>query len=99
MTRKTGGRGRVRGRANRLWMTVRLPHTLVGRSKRVKITNTPYWRQVGRRVVADKESAYNTSKASSGEMVGYLLGVTDLNYVGHRACIREESVGARKERE
>ena len=40
---------------------------------------------------------YNTSKWSSGELVGYLLGGTALNYVGHRACLCRASVGARKE--
>ena len=34
------------------------------------------------------ESVYNISKASSGELVDYILGVTTLNYVGHRACVR-----------
>ena len=33
------------------------------------------------------EIAYNTSKASCGELVGSLLGVTTLNYVGHRASV------------
>ena len=33
------------------------------------------------------ESAYNTSKATSGELVDSLLGGTELNYIGHRACI------------
>ena len=42
------------------------------------------------------ESAYNTSKAASGELVDSLLGGTALNYVGHRAYVRGESAGARK---
>ena len=35
------------------------------------------------------ESAYNTSKAASRELVDSLLGGSVLNYVGHRACIRK----------
>ena len=42
-------------------------------------------------------SAYNTSKAASGELVDSLLGVTAINYIGHRACVRGARVGARKE--
>ena len=42
------------------------------------------------------ESAYNTSKAASRELVHYLLGGSVLDYVGHRACVRLESAGARK---
>ena len=34
------------------------------------------------------ESAYNTSKADSRELVDSLLGCSALNYVGHRACVR-----------
>ena len=44
-----------------------------------------------------EESAYNTFKASSRELVGSLLGVTALNYVGHSACVCGSSTGARKE--
>ena len=44
------------------------------------------------------ESAYNTSKATSGELVDSLLGGSALNYVGHRACVRQASAGARRER-
>ena len=44
------------------------------------------------------ESAYNTSKAASRELVDSLLGGSTLNYVGYRACIRGESSAARKER-
>ena len=44
------------------------------------------------------ESAYNTSKASSGELVDSLLGGSALKYVGHRACIRRSSLAARRER-
>ena len=43
------------------------------------------------------ESAYNTYKANSGELVGSLLGGIDLNYVRHRECVRKESAGVRKE--
>ena len=42
------------------------------------------------------ESAYNTSKASSGEMIDYLLGGTALSYVGHRSYVLGANVGARK---
>ena len=35
-----------------------------------------------------EESAYNTSKAASGELVDSLLEGSDLNYVGHRAYVR-----------
>ena len=37
------------------------------------------------------ESAYNTSKASSRELVDSLLVGSVLNYVGHRACVRKAS--------
>ena len=33
------------------------------------------------------ESVYNTSKATSGELVDYLLGGFALNYIGYRACM------------
>ena len=42
------------------------------------------------------ESAYSTSKVSRRELLGSLLGGTAFNYVGHRACVCRESVGARK---
>ena len=42
------------------------------------------------------ESAYNTSKADSGELVDYLLGGSVLNYVGHRACVHKASLMARR---
>ena len=35
------------------------------------------------------ESAYNTSKAASRELVDSLLGGSVLNYVGHRACVHK----------
>ena len=41
------------------------------------------------------ESAYNTSKAASRELVYSLLGGSVLNYVGHRACVRKASQSAR----
>ena len=44
------------------------------------------------------ESAYNTSKADSGEMVDYLLGGSSFNYVGHRACVRRANLAARREK-
>ena len=43
-------------------------------------------------------SAYNTSKAASGELVDSLLGGYDLNYVGHMACVRKASLTARREK-
>ena len=42
------------------------------------------------------ESANNTSKAASRELVYSLLGGSVLNYVGHRACIRKVSQTARR---
>ena len=44
------------------------------------------------------ESAYNTSKADSGELVDSLLGGSALNYLGQRACVRRASVGDKKDR-
>ena len=41
------------------------------------------------------ERAYNTSKASSRELVDSLLVGSVLNYVGHRACVRKASQTAR----
>ena len=41
------------------------------------------------------ESAYNTSKAASRELVDSLLGGSVLNCVGHRACVRTASQTAR----
>ena len=38
-----------------------------------------------------EECAYNTSKAASRELVDSFLGVSVLNYVGHRACVRKAS--------
>ena len=71
--------------------------------------NTDFWKVLGRRVkqcglgIPDSrpsvERVYNTSKASSGELVGYILGGTTLNYIVDRACVRGESVGARKEQQ
>ena len=43
-----------------------------------------------------KESAYNTSKASSGELVDSLLEGSALNCVGHRACVHEASLASRR---
>ena len=42
------------------------------------------------------ESAYNTSKAASEELVDSLLEGSSFNYVGHRACLRKESLAARR---
>ena len=33
------------------------------------------------------ESAYNTSKVASGELLDSLLGGSALNYVGRRSCV------------
>ena len=41
------------------------------------------------------ESAYNTSKSASRELVESLLGGSVLNCVGHRACVRKASQSAR----
>ena len=42
------------------------------------------------------EIAYNTSKAVIRELLDYLLGGTVLNYVGHRAYVRKESLATRR---
>ena len=42
------------------------------------------------------ESAYNTSKAASRELVDSLLGGFVLNYIGHRACVRKASQTVRR---
>ena len=42
------------------------------------------------------ESAYNTSKAVSRELVDSLLGGSALNCVDHRACVRKASQTARR---
>ena len=42
-----------------------------------------------------EESAYNTSKVASKELVDSLLGGSILNYVGHRSCIRKAIQTAR----
>ena len=39
------------------------------------------------------DSEYKTYKAASGEIVGSLLGGSDLKYEGHKACICGESAG------
>ena len=44
------------------------------------------------------ESAYNTSKVASGELVDSLLGGFALKYVGHRSRICRAIPGSRKER-
>ena len=41
------------------------------------------------------ESAYNTSKAASRELVDSFLGGSVLNYVGHRACVHKSIQSAR----
>ena len=41
------------------------------------------------------ESAYNTSKGASRELVDSILGGSALNYIGHRACVRKASLAAR----
>ena len=45
------------------------------------------------------ESVYNISKPASGELVGSLLGGTNLKHVGHSVCINWESAGTKKDRE
>ena len=42
-----------------------------------------------------EESAYNTSKAASRELVDSHLGDSVLNYVGHRACVHKAIQSAR----
>ena len=42
------------------------------------------------------ESAYNTSKVDSGELVDSLLEGSVLNYVGHRWCVRKASLATRR---
>ena len=44
---------------------------------------------------SSEESAFNTSKAASRELVDSLLGGSVLNYVGHRKCVRKASQTAR----
>ena len=68
--------------------------------------NTNFWLVLGHSVnhgglgIPDPrlsaESAYNNSKVASGELVDSLLGGTALIYIGHRACVRRASAGARK---
>ena len=41
------------------------------------------------------DSAYNTSKAASRELVDSLIGGSALNCVGHRTCVRKASLAAR----
>ena len=45
------------------------------------------------------ESAYNTSKAASRELLDFLRGGSVLNYVGHRVCVRKASQTARAPQE
>ena len=40
---------------------------------------------------SSSESAYNTSKAASRELVDSILGGSVLNYVSHKACVRKAS--------
>ena len=42
------------------------------------------------------KSAYNNSKAASGELVDSLLGGSALNYVGHMACVCKTSLAERR---
>ena len=44
------------------------------------------------------ESAYNTSKAASRELVNSLLGGSVLNYVGIGACVRRSSLAEKREK-
>ena len=45
-----------------------------------------------------EDSAHNTPKVASRELVYSIFGGSVLNYVGHRACVRGESAGERKQR-
>ena len=68
--------------------------------------NTNFWKILGHSVkhgglvIPDpwlsEESAYNTSKAASRELVESILGGSALNYIGHRACVRKASLAARR---
>ena len=44
------------------------------------------------------EITQNTLKSACWELVGSILGGTNPNYVGHRACVRGASERVRKER-
>ena len=44
------------------------------------------------------KSAYKTSKAASGELVDYIFGGSTLNYIGHRDCVRQSRLAARREK-
>ena len=44
------------------------------------------------------ESAYSTSKVDSVELVDSLLGGSALNYIGHRAWVRQASLAVRCEK-
>ena len=67
--------------------------------------DTDFWKILGHGVKHDglgipdlrqsAESAYNTSKAASRELVDSRLVGSVLNYVGHRACVRKASQSAR----
>ena len=71
-------------------------------------TNANFWQILGHSVRHDSfgileswlsvESAYNTSKADSGELVESILGGSTLYYVGHMSCVGGESTGVSKER-
>ena len=43
--------------------------------------------------------SYIPSKAPYGELVKYLLGGSNFNYVGHRACVCKDNAEERKDRE
>ena len=68
--------------------------------------NTYFWQILGHSIKHGRlgipdprlsvESAYNTSKAASGELVDFILGGTALNDIGHRACVRGASAGTIK---
>ena len=45
------------------------------------------------------ESAYTTYESASEVLVGSLLGVTDLNYVEYKYCVRRSSADTWKHRE
>ena len=70
--------------------------------------NNNFWKILGHNVnhgglgIPDprlsEESSYNISKSANGELVESLLRGSNLNYVGHRACVRWAGMGAIKER-
>ena len=68
--------------------------------------NTDFRKILGHSVIHDglgipepllsEESEYNTSNVAIRELVDSLLGGSNLNYIGHRACVRKASLAARR---